>query len=403
MKNIFTYILLLLLLTTPCYAQKKKTTQKSTTASSATVSSLKTQQAKALKELEHTKQMLQETTKSEAATQNKLTLLDRSIRQRKQVISDLNTEIGNLNTEMNMLGIQRDSLEQHMQLLKDDYALLVQKTHYTMRHATPLLFILSAKDYQQMVRRLRYMQDLQTHRKMQVERIIATQNEIDEKNTLLLSYKSSKEEAIRMQKQEQETLTRDQRKQNSMLQELKKKEKELLAQQKKQQQKADELNRKIEEAISKEVSTTTKLTKEQTLLAGGFEKNKGRLPWPVERGFISGHFGTQQHPTLSQVTINNKGIYIQSTQGTRARAVYDGEVTTCMSMGGTTAIIIQHGNYRTVYSGLKSVSVKKGDKVKAKQTIGTIYSDPDQDNATQLFFQIYKDRTIIDPESWLAK
>ena len=127
------------------------------------------------------------------------------------------------------------------------------------------------------------------------------------------------------------------------------------------------------------------------------------MPWPVAKGFISGHYGKHQHPVYENVTINNKGVYIQTPAGSDARAVYEGEVTTCMVMGSTYAIIIQHGNYRTVYTGIQSPSVKPGDKVQAKQTIGRIASNPDDDNKTELQFQVWQDRELQNPELWLAQ
>ena len=159
----------------------------------------------------------------------------------------------------------------------------------------------------------------------------------------------------------------DQRKQQNMLSELKKKEKDLRQKQKKQQKAMDDLNKQIEDLIAKQVKDNKSLTKEQQLIAGGFEANIGRLPWPVEKGFISGKFGKHQHPIHANVTINNKGIYIQTTSGMQARAVFEGVVTWCAQMNGSYAVIIQHGNYRTVYSQLKSIKVKQGDKVKEKQ------------------------------------
>ena len=118
---------------------------------------------------------------------------------------------------------------------------------------------------------------------------------------------------------------------------------------------------------------------------------------------ISGHFGKQQHPVYQHVTIDNKGIYLQTTAGSKARAVYQGEVTSCFMVAGTYAVIIQHGNYRTVYSNLSKLQVKQGDKVDTKQAIGTIYTDAEDDQKTELYFQIYKDRDILNPELWIAK
>ncbi len=404
MRKILIGILALLLLAAPAPAQKKKAS-KATSSQSQSVKNLKSQREKTLKELEETKKMIQQTNSNEKATVNKLNLLNKDIQTRKRLIHDLNYEIQGLDQEMTRLSMKRDSLQADLEALKESYAELVRQSHYTIADESPLLFILSAEDFQQMLRRVRYMQEFQQFRKEQVARIENTQAEIDMQNQMLSENKSDKEEAVRTHKVQQDNLSRDEKKQKAMLEQLKKKKYTLLAQQKKQQKKADDLNRKIEELIAKEMSKSEgkTLTKEQTLIAGGFEKNKGRLPMPVEKGFISGHFGVQAHPTLEKVTVNNKGVYIQTSAGTQARAVYEGEVTSCFVMSGTTAVIIQHGNYRTVYSGLASVSVKKGDKVKAKQAIGTIYSDPEDDNATTLFFQIWLNKNILNPEQWLAK
>ena len=404
MRKILIGILALLLLAAPAPAQKKKAS-KATSSQSQSVKNLKSQREKTLKELEETKKMIQQTNSNEKATVNKLNLLNKDIQTRKRLIHDLNYEIQGLDQEMTRLSMKRDSLQADLEALKESYAELVRQSHYTIADESPLLFILSAEDFQQMLRRVRYMQEFQQFRKEQVARIENTQAEIDMQNQMLSENKSDKEEAVRTHKVQQDNLSRDEKKQKAMLEQLKKKKSTLLAQQKKQQKKADDLNRKIEELIAKEMSKSEgkALSKEQTLIAGGFEKNKGRLPMPVEKGFISGHFGVQAHPTLEKVTVNNKGVYIQTSAGTQARAVYEGEVTSCFVMSGTTAVIIQHGNYRTVYSGLASVSVKKGDKVKAKQAIGTIYSDPEDDNATTLFFQIWLNKNILNPEQWLAK
>ena len=391
MKKIITYVLLVLL-ALPVAAQKQS------------VSDLKKQREKTLRELEKTGQMLSETKISETATLNKLNLLNKDIATRKRLITTINSEIEALNTEMGELSDKRDSLQQNLETLKADYANLVRQTHYQDMMQSPLLFVLRAEDFNQAMRRIRYLQEFQRYRKEQVARIENTQAEIDIQTELLESNRVEKEQTLNVQKRETENLARDERKHQNMLQQLKKKEKDLLAQQRKQQKKADDLNRKIEDIIKQQAAKQKgqRLTKEQQLIAGGFEKNKGRLPWPVEKGMVSGEFGVHPHPTLPKVTVNNKGIYIQTTRGAAVRAVYEGEVTSCFVMGGTNAVIIQHGNYRTVYTGLATINVKKGDKVKTKQTIGTVFTDPDNDNKTEMFFQVWKDKDIQNPSLWLA-
>ncbi len=151
-------------------------------------------------------------------------------------------------------------------------------------------------------------------------------------------------------------------------------------------------------------ASVSMLTKEEKLISGNFSANSGRLPWPTDKGFISGHYGVHPHPVLKHVTTNNKGVYIQTPSGTTARAVFDGEVTQRFSIpGSNNAVIIKHGEYRTVYANLTSIYVNIGDKVSAKQSIGKIYTDGDNDNKTELYFQIYKGRTLLNPEGWIAR
>lgn len=380
---------ILCLLTLPVAAQNVKELQK--------------QQRELQQQLEETAQMLKQTKQNETATENKLNLLNNDIKTRKKLIRNIQGEINALNGEMGTLRQKRFTLQKELEACKEDYARLVRETHYADMQQSPLLFLLSAENFQQLIRRVQYMQQFAAYRKEQVKKIESLQSDIDIQNTLLEERKQNRSTALQSQKREQDKLTRDERKQKDMLQSLKKKEKNLIAKQQEQQKKVDALNKQIEELIAKQVRTTTTLTKEQQLIAGGFEANQGRLPWPVEKGFISGYFGKHQHPVHEHVTINNKGIYLQTVAGANARAIYEGEVSSCAQINGNYAVIVQHGNYRTVYSPLKKIYVKQGDKVKAKQAIGEIVTDTSEDNKTELYFQIYKDRSIINPGLWLAQ
>lgn len=367
------------------------------------INDLQKEQQRIQQQLQQTGEMLKETKKNEKATVNKLNILNSNIRERKRLINNINKEISSLDHSISDLQKQQQGLHNDLTQLKKEYAVLVQETHYSQMRQTPLLFLLSAADFQQLVRRARYMQTFMQYRREQARKIEETQTEIAIKRDLLSDKRQERSGALTKQKREQENLARDERKQKSMLNELKKQEKKLTAQQKKQQQKVDELNKKIENLIRQQTQKTVTLTKEQQLLSGGFEANKGRLPWPVEKGFISGYFGTHQHPVYEHVTINNKGIYIQTNAGSDARSVFEGEVTGCIVLNPNYAVIVQHGNYRTVYSNLKSLYVKQGDKVSAKQKLGKIMTQADDDNKTELYFQIYKDRTLLNPAVWLAQ
>ena len=369
------------------------------------VKDLQKKQKKLQAEIEQTNKMLKQTKKDETATLNKLNLIGQNIKNQRKLITTLDNEIVALDREMNKLHATRDSLQRVLEKHKDEYADMVRKTHYTRMQQSPMLFLLSSDNFQQLIRRTRYLQQFAHFREEQVHRIEATQAEIDTQNALLQANRDDKKTALNSRKREQENLKRDEKKQKTMLTQLQSKEKDLTKKLQQQQKRAADLNKKIDDMVRKqaEKASKTTLTKEQKLIAGGFEANKGRLPWPVEKGMISGHFGKQQHPVYAQVIMDNKGIYIQTTSGTKARAVYKGEVTSCFLVGGTYAVIIQHGNYRTVYSNISKISVKQGDKVETKQEIGTIFTDAEQDQKTELYFQIYKDRTLLNPEVWIAK
>ncbi len=373
--------------------------------SAQTVKELEQQRKQTLQQLENTKKMLSETKGKETATVNKLNILNKDISQRKKLIKNINTEISALDKQMFTLSEQRDSLQKQLETARNDYARLVRSTHYNSMNRSALRFLLSSENFNQLLRRMQYIYTFAEYRKQQVRTIESLQQQIKSQNDQLTANRQQMVEARSTQQRERDKLARDEKKQQNILKNLKSKEKKLKAEQQKQQKKANELNRLIEKKIAEaqKKDSEKQLTKEQKLVAGGFEKNKGRLPWPTDNGFISGQFGLQPDPVLKGVKRNNKGIYIQTTAGTQARAVYEGEVTSCFSDGTTNAVIVKHGNYYTVYANLSKLHVKNGTKLKAKQAIGTIYSDPEQDNKTELLFQVWKERELLNPAQWLSK
>ncbi len=391
MKKIITTYCILFLALTPLLSQSR--------------SELERQRKETERQLEETSKLLQETQKNETATTNKLNLLNRDIQTRKKLIAGISQEIASINDEMSLLQKEHNQLSLKLDSVRQDYANLIRQTHYAQLQNSPLLFVLSAGSFHQLARRIRYMQQFADYRKQQAAQIESLQKDIQSHNKRLEQDRHDRNAILAKQQRERDNLARDERKQKQMLKDLQKQEKQLRANLKKQQKKANELNKKIDELIAQENKKQKglQLTKEQQLVAGGFEKNKGKLPWPVEKGFISGHYGIQQHPTLPHVEINNKGIYIQTSAGSMARAVYEGTVTAIFPVEGQYAVIIQHGNYRTIYSNLSSVKVKQGEKVSTKQVIGKIYTNPQEDNKTEIFFQIRKDTSILNPSLWIAR
>ena len=422
-----------------------------------TVKELEQQRKQALQNLEMTSKMLKETKKSQKSSLNKLTIISKNINERKTLIKNIGTEIGKLDQQIGLLNQEKVRLEGNLKALKADYARLVEEAHINRSLYAKIMFVLSAKSFDQSYRRLRYLQEFSDYRKQQVYKIQGIKVQIEHKNDSLLVHKTTKVQVVKQKETEAKNLTKDEQKEKVLLTDLQKKEAKLRADLKIQQKKAAELNNKIERLIAEEIRkaeakraaaekkrlaeehatekkraadevkvtkpgskkepkptpevskpvtnpSVSLLTKEETLISGNFERNQGRLPWPTSNGFISGHFGIHEHPVLKHVTTNNKGIYVQTPVGSSARAVFEGVVTQRFSIpGSNNAVIIQHGNYRTVYANLTQIFVKEGDHVTAKQAIGKIYTDDERDNKTELYFQVWNGKTLQNPESWIAR
>ena len=427
------------------------------TLQAQSVKELEKQRNKTLQLLESTNKMLNETKKSQRSSLNKLTIINKNIVERKTLINNIGKEINELDGEMQRLNQEKRLLENRLSTLKRDYARLVQEAHLNRSVYTKIMFVLSANSFDQSYRRLRYLQEYSDYRKQQVRKIENVKTQIVVKSDSLNRNKQTKVEVVKQKEVEANKLTNDQKKEKVMLTDLEKKEKKQTTDLKKQQKIANDLNNKIARIIAEEIrkaelkrkaeqeraaaeerkrlaaeqkkqgtksstpssekeakktekqapvqsASVSMLTKEEKLISGNFSANSGRLPWPTDKGFISGHYGVHPHPVLKHVTTNNKGIYIQTPTGTNARAVFEGEVTQRFSIpGSNNAVIIKHGEYRTVYANLTSIYVNVGDKVSAKQSIGKIYTDGDNDNKTELYFQIYKGRTLLNPEGWIAR
>jgi murein DD-endopeptidase MepM/ murein hydrolase activator NlpD len=274
-----------------------------------------------------------------------------------------------------------------------------------------LLFVLSAKSFNQAYKRLLYLRQYAEYRKKQAELILWIRDLIDQKVQKLQKQRSEKEDLLQSKKKEADRLAAERQQQGQYLSSLQEKQKEFKRKIREQQQIESQLSREIQQIIDEEVNkskasgkTGFGLTPEQKLVSGQFEGNKHRLPWPVERGVITDHFGVHEHPALKNIQIRNNGIDISTSQGAKARAVFAGEVSRVFLVtGGNYAVIIRHGKYLSVYSNLINLLVKAGDQVTAKQPLGTIGTDYSDGDKTVLKFQIWKENEKQNPEDWMAR
>lgn len=378
---------------------------------SQSVEELKKKKEEAENQIKYTSKLLNEVQKSQTTSLNKVRLLNKQIEQRHSVITTINGEIDLYQQliENNTLAIYL--MKTDLTNLKKEYADLIRLAYRNRNAYDQVLFLLSADNVNQAYRRYLYMKHYTTYRQNQAAVIETIEAVLDEKMKKQEEQKLIKLQLVNDTKKEAVQLSQEKLQKNAELQKLQK-EQQLLRKKLEQQQKIEQqLEREIERIIAEEARKSAKpgtkglsLTPEQKLVGDNFEQNKGRLPWPVERGVITEHFGINQHPVLTNVQTRNNGISITTEKGAKVRAVFSGEVTRVFGItGGNTAVIIRHGKYLSVYSNLREVTVKMGDKVKTKQEIGTVFTDVDDSNKTILKFQVWLENQKLNPEQWIGK
>ena len=417
--------------------------------SQETVKSLKRKQRQAKQNIEMTNRLLNENKKNQKTTANSITVISRQIEERENLIKALNDEVGILDRDLSNINAEKSQLEEKLQELRKEYAKLLYHYYFHKTKSNAVFYILSSESLTQGFRRLRYVQQYSNYRKEQAQKIQQVTDELGQKETLLSRVKEEKHNTLKGKQVESNKLLKSKESKQKMLTELSQKESDLKVKLEKQQRQVEVLNKKIDDMIAAEIAkqeaqrkakakaeaerkakaaaskkptisgTAAKPSAPSTpsapvtkpsapasegksLVSGGFESNRGRLPWPV-RGIVTGHFGLHPHPVLDHVQVNNKGIYIQTTANSDASAVYDGEVTQVFAIpGNNNAIIVKHGIYRTVYANLTTTYVKVGDKVKARQKLGRVFVDQEADK-TELYFMLYKESVLQNPELWLAR
>lgn len=390
------------------------------------VQSLKKQQTTALQNIKNTNQQINKTQKTQLQALHRLEALSTEIAHINDSIKVLNAEMARTMEQEKQLTAEISDLERSLAAKKESYAKAVRSM--TVRRDNrydALMFILSASSLDQAYRRFRYLQEFSSWRKQEAKEIVKQRDDLNRRRTELLRVRKAQGEVLALRTAASQQLIRQQREQRTLVAGLRKKERTLKQELKKQQQQADALGRRIQEVIEEEArkaaeaaaakkkNSATKpstqagyqMSKDEERLSRNFAQNRGKLPTPLSGRYrIIAHFGTQQHPDLKYVKINNQGIDMQTQPGTKARSVFDGVVTSIFVMPGyNTSIIVRHGEYLTIYSNLSTIYVKTGDRVKTGQELGIIYSDPEEDNRTVLHFQIRKETTKLDPELWLKK
>lgn len=397
-------------------------------------SKLKNDKKQIEKEIASTQKLLKQTEKNKNASLQQISVLRKQISNREALITSLNTEIFQLEEEMDVNIRTSQELARKLEYMKSDYARVVYLAYKNRRMIDKVTFILSAESFSQMYRRFKYYSLFANNVKHQVELIGKTQEEIRLKNEEIVRMKEEKTLLLEGKENEIKKLEKDRTATTKKAQELKQKEKQLSSTLKQQQKKRKELDAAIKKSIQAEIAAANKkkksenksaksgsgstaasassgkapgkneimLTPEEQLISNSFEENKGKLPWPVAKGAKVGEFGSYPHPDVPSVMIENRGIDILVEPGTAVRSVFQGEVTGILDVMGTKVLMVRHGEYLSVYQNLASVNVKKGDKVTAKQTLGTVAKSSTTDTY-ELHFEVWKNSTYLNPSNWLSR
>ena len=396
---------------------------------------LKKDKQKIENEIANTQKLLKKTESNQKAAVQQAALLRQQIQNREKIITNLNSQIIQMEDEQEQNKQEISQLEKKLSYMKADYAQVVYNAYRNRRLMDKVTFILASEDFSQMFRRLRYYAIFSRNVREQSERIVKTTEELSKKNEELVSLRNDKLNTLSSKEQEIKSLEIDRRKKTQNAEQLKKESKKLNEELKKKQQQRKEIDAAIQRAVKEEIaranaerekkakaakgkssgtsgstksgtspksSATISLTPEEQNLNTSFINNKGKLPWPVAKGAKVSDFGSYPHPDVPSVQIENHGIDIMVEAGTPARAVFEGVVTGVMNIMGTTVVMVRHGEYLTVYQNLSSTSVKKGDKVSTKQTIGTVAKSTSS-NTYELHFEVWKNDRYVNPNEWLAR
>ena len=340
--------------------------------------------------------------------------LDVKISVRTELVKVNNQQANLLTQQINVNQRDITNLRKELEELKKDYAEMIQKSYKSKSSQNRLMFLFSSEDFLQAYKRIQYMKQYTNFRKKQGEVITQKTKTLQSLNKALFEQKAQKEVLVMENRKAQKELQQERRSQQRLIRGLKSKSRSLALEIKQKQRKAAEIDKVIERLIREAIAASNRasgksvknafaLTPESKLLAANFVANKGKLPWPVEKGIVIQRYGTQPHPVVKTTMIKSNGVTIATTPKSEARAVFEGEVMTILSFKGSNpTILIKHGNYITTYKNIGKVYVKKGDKVKAKQPIGEIFTHP-QTGKTTLQFSVFNALKPQNPKSWIYR
>ncbi len=436
MKRLFVILISSLWLAVPLSAQSNKL-----------IRDLESKRGALQKQIAESESILKDTKKDVGSQLNSLAALTGQIEERKRYILAINNDVDAIERELNSLERQLRALEKDLKDKKKKYEASVQYLYKNKSIEEKLMFIFSAKNLGQTYRRMRYVREYATYQRLQGEEILKKQEQIRKKKAERQQVKAAKESLLKEREGEKMKLEEQEKEKRILVANLQKKQKGLQSEINKKRREANQLNARIDKLIAEEIERARKRAQEEARreaaarkkaegkeaqstgtgtgaaaktnskpletftmskadreLSGNFAANRGKLPMPISGAYIiTSHYGQYAVEGLRNVKLDNKGIDIQGKPGAQARAIFDGKVAAVFQLNGLFNVLIRHGNYISVYCNLSSASVKSGDTVKTKQSIGQVFSDGTDNGRTVLHFQLRREKEKLNPEPWLNR
>ncbi|MFT5336787.1 MAG: septal ring factor EnvC (AmiA/AmiB activator) [Sphingobacteriales bacterium] len=378
-------------------------------------SELQAKKKELTEKLQLTSELISQNVKDKKGKEGEIQVLQSQIKLREKLINVLQQQVDKIQVRIDSTQHAKDSLDQNLAVLKMEYEKLVRYAYRNRSSYQRMVFVFSAASFNQAYNRVRYLQQVSAFRKRHAQEIERVQGEVQEQLAALTQQKDEKEILLISQQQERDRLGIDKERKKYSITELSKEQHRLKGKLTQVERKKKKIEKAISDIIAEEIKAERarqkktgkgySITPEAKAMGVSFEQNKGKLPWPVEKGVITGHFGKQPHPVLGGITIENNGIDITTHKEAAARAVFNGRVSNILVIPGSgKVIVITHGTYRTIYTNLKEAFVQKGETVSTKQAIGKVLPDPTgtKSEAHIEIWSITKSGVKkLDPEIWL--
>ncbi len=360
-----------------------------------------------LKDIENTQSILNEISKNKNSSVERLKLIEKQITSRTSLLNNLSVEVETKDKEISEQQLLISSIENDVRVIKNLYARLIFIAYKKHRKGNYITYILSANNFGQAYKRLMYIRQYSYFRKKQLATIEEIRQNLNIRKRELEISKTTKQSLLKEKEREIVKLDSEKKTQDQEFKQLVKKEGQLKRDLAEKRKIANKLQKEIEALIRSEIARkkteVPKAREENRVISGNFKENRGRLPWPTDKGIIINPFGEQNHPVLKGVVVQNNGIDISTQSNAKVYSVFEGEVKRVFSfLGANYTVIVRHGEYLTLYQNLSNVSVKVGDRIKARQEIGSLFTESNS-RTSVLHLEIWEESNKLNPEMWLSK